>query len=114
MLFDGRPDHFIVRDGRIVGLIDVHDAAAGDAGMDLGVMGVLDEGLLGNVRTGYDADADETAVLDQLIPFYLFLRRVAAAEWHGRFGPREVAERALMLAKATPFPGESYSGRCRT
>lgn len=103
MLFDGRPAHFIVREGRIVGLIDVHDAAAGDGGMDLGVMGVLDEGLLGNVRKGYREDSDERAALDQLIPFYVFLRRVAAAEWHGRFGPREVAERALSLANANPY-----------
>ena len=40
MLQDGRPDHFLVRGERIVGLIDVHDAQAGDGGMDLGVIGL--------------------------------------------------------------------------
>lgn len=103
MLFDGRPDHFLVDAHRVVGLIDVHDAKDGDGAMDLGVMGVLDEGLLENVLIGYQADASELEALEVLIPFYIFLRRVAAAEWHGRFGPRDVAERALALANAHPL-----------
>lgn len=104
MLFDGRADHFLVRDGRIVGLVDVHDARRpGDAAMDLAVMGVLDEELMRNVREGYPGDAEELEAIDALVPFYLFLRRMAAAEWHGRFGPEAVAREALRRSIADPL-----------
>ena len=98
MLFDGRPEHFVVRDGRIVGLIDVHDAKPGDGGMDLGVMGVLDEALMGNVRTGYGGDVEENAVLDAIVPFYVFLRRLAAAEWQNRRGPNRLSQTLVRLS----------------
>ena len=103
MLQDGRPDHFLVQGERIVGLIDVHDGQAGDGGMDLGVIGVLDEPLLANMRLGYEADQEETAVLDRLIPFYIFLRRLAAAEWHGKNGSAAIAKQALALANQHPL-----------
>ena len=103
MLFDGRPEHFIVQDGRTVGLIDLHDAKPSDGGMDLGVFGVLDEGLMLNVRAGYACSAEEKKVLEALFPFYVFLRRLAAAEWHGRFGPGKVADLALRLSIENPW-----------
>lgn len=108
----GRPDHFLVRGDRIVGLIDVHDAKPGDGGMDLGTMGVLDEQMEPNVRAGYASDSEEEEELDELIPFYRFLRRLAAAEWHGRFGPAPVARRALRLANADPY-GASHTAQPR-
>lgn len=103
MLFDGRPDHFLVKGSQIVGIIDLHDAKPGDGGMDLGVMGVLDEELMKNVRSGYECNKHESNILDRLVPFYVFLRRLAAAEWHGRFGPRKVSEAALRLSIETPL-----------
>lgn len=103
MLHDGRPDHFLVQGDQIVGLIDVHDGQAGDSGMDLGVIGVFDGILLQNVRQGYEVDQTENAILDQLIPFYIFLRRLAAAEWHAKHGPPAIAQCALALANAYPL-----------
>ncbi len=100
MLQDGRPDHFLVRGERIVGLIDVHDAQPGDSAMDLGVIGIFDNRLLENVRAGYKGDAVEKQTLDQLLPFYIFLRRLAAAEWHAKFGSAVISQKALALTFA--------------
>lgn len=102
-LQDGRPDHFIVRDGRIVGIIDLHDAQGGDGAMDLGVMGVLDEPLMHNVLDGYEADPTEAEELEKVVPYYLFLRRLAAADWHGRFGSQTIAKQAMTLANQYPL-----------
>ncbi|MGB0383933.1 MAG: phosphotransferase family protein [Ardenticatenaceae bacterium] len=103
MLQDGRPEHFLVQGERIVGLIDVHDAQAGDAGMDLGVIGVAHEQLLANMRMVYAVEASEDEMLDQLVPFYIFLRRLAAAEWNMKHGSTEIASRALAQANAHPL-----------
>ena len=46
-----------------------------------------------------------------VFPFYVFLRRLAAAEWHGRFGPAFVAETALRLSIEHPLtPSEAEAG----
>ncbi|MEM9776312.1 MAG: phosphotransferase [Chloroflexota bacterium] len=103
MLQDGRPEHFIVRDGKLVGLIDVHDGQPGDGAMDLGVIGVFDGPLLQNMLKGYEVDAVEQEKVDQMIPFYVFLRRLAAAEWHSNHGDLAIARRALELANANPY-----------
>ena len=103
MLQDGRPEHFIVRGDKIVGLIDLHDAQPGDGVMDLGVIGVFDEDLLANILKGYAMDTAEQEAVDQLTPFYIFLRRLAAAEWHGRSGSPDIATQALQLANQHPF-----------
>lgn len=103
MLQDGRPEHFLIQEDRIVGLIDVHDGQAGDGGMDLGVIGVFDEPLLKNMLKGYQMDKEEQEALDHLIPFYVFLRRLAAAEWHSRFGSTSISKHALKLANTFPL-----------
>ena len=103
MLFDGRPEHFLVKENRIVGLIDLENAQGGDAGMDFGVIGVLDEALLKNMRKGYSETVEESDVLEQLIPFYIFLRRLAAADWNYRHDAPKIADRALALANTNPF-----------
>ena len=107
MLQDGRPEHFLVQEDRIVGLIDLHDGQAGDGGMDLGVIGVFDQPLLDNMLKGYDADSEEMETLFHLLPFYIFLRRLAAAEWHSRFGSASIAKRTLSLANAFPLKSKS-------
>jgi Ser/Thr protein kinase RdoA (MazF antagonist) len=92
MLFDGRPEHILVRGDGCVGLIDVSELRAGDAAMDLAVLAVDDPDLLDGVLAGYRPDAEERAVFDRLVPFYTFLRRLARAEWYQRFGtPAEMA-----------------------
>ena len=86
MLFDGRPEHILVRgDGRI-GLIDVSELRTGDAAMDIAVLAVEDPDLVEGVLAGYRPDGEERAVFDRLVPFYTFLRRLARAEWYQRFG----------------------------
>ena len=104
-LQDGRPDHFMVLNGKINGMIDLHDCQPGDGAMDLAVMGVLDEPLLERALIGYAADNEEKEALDELIPFYLFLRRLAAAEFHANYalGSPKVVEKSLALAYANPF-----------
>ncbi|MEO6086764.1 MAG: aminoglycoside phosphotransferase family protein [Umezawaea sp.] len=85
-LLDGRPDHFVVRDGRIAGLIDLEDVSAGDPAMDLAVLAVTDEDLLPAVLDGYAPTRAEAASFDELIPFYVLLRRLAAANWEHQHG----------------------------
>ena len=55
-LFDGRAEHVLVRGGRVVGLIDLHDVGPGDPAMDLAVLGLTDPDLLAGVLSGYGAD----------------------------------------------------------
>ncbi len=103
-LQDGRPDHFMVLDGKINGMIDLHDCQPGDGAMDIAVLGLVDQSLLENALVGYAADAEELAALDQLIPFYLFLRRLAAAEYHATIGgDKSIVEQTLKLAYHNPY-----------
>ena len=104
ILFDGRPEHFLVQDGHLVGIIDLQEARSGDAAMDLGVLAVTDPDLLENVLDGYRPDAAEQALFDRLVPFYIFLRRLAAVEWHRQHGDPALARRALRLLADNPFP----------
>ncbi|WP_158102692.1 phosphotransferase family protein [Lentzea kentuckyensis] len=85
-LLDGRPDHFVVRDGRIAGLIDLEDVSPGDPAMDLAVLVVTDEDLLPAALDGYAPNRAEAAAFDELIPFYVLLRRLAAAKWEHEHG----------------------------
>ena len=91
ILHDGRPEHFLVDDTRVVGLIDLHDVGPGDAAMDLAVLGLADPGLLPAVLDGYRPTAGERAAFDVLVPFFTVMRALAAAEWHQRTGAPELA-----------------------
>jgi aminoglycoside phosphotransferase (APT) family kinase protein len=104
ILFDGRPEHFLVNDGAIRGIVDLETARSGDGGMDLGVMAVSDPDLLREVLVGYDADATESAVLHELVPFYVFLRRLAAVEWNLGRGNVATAAAVLSLLNSTGIP----------
>ncbi len=103
MLFDGRPEHILVRDGHVVGLIDLHDVGQGDPAMDLAVIGLTDQDLVPGVLSGYGAlgthvaGGTETDELE-LIAFYLLLRRLAAADWLQRTGYPSEGRRLLELA----------------
>jgi aminoglycoside phosphotransferase (APT) family kinase protein len=100
-LLDGRPDHFVVRDGRIAGLIDLEDVSAGDPAMDLAVFAVADEELLPAVVEGYAPTSAEAAAFDELIPFYVLLRRLAAANWEHQHGDPARAARLLEQVAGT-------------
>ncbi|HEY1488885.1 MAG TPA: AAA family ATPase [Micromonosporaceae bacterium] len=109
-LFDGRPEHFIVNGDDVVGLIDLHDVTSGDAAMDLAVMGVDDLDLIAGVLAGYRLTGAERIAYDRLIPFYLLVRRLAAAEWHLRCGDaaRTPAMLDLVRSSAIPDPPPCY------
>jgi aminoglycoside phosphotransferase (APT) family kinase protein len=95
MLFDGRPEHFLVDEERVAGLIDLHDVQPGDAAMDLAVINLADPLLTAGVLAGYRPTSEELAVFRELVPFFTVLRALAAAEWHGNDG-----EAAALLARA--------------
>lgn len=97
ILFDGRPEHFLVGSGHVVGLIDLHDLGPGDPAMDLAALGLTDPALIDGVLAGYrdDLACDDPA---ELIDFYLLLRRLAGAEWKMRQGLRSEGEFLLGLA----------------
>ena len=103
ILFDGRPEHFLVRQGKLAGLIDLGEARAGDAMMDLAVLGVLEPRLLPGILAGYAPTPEEDEVIQQLLPFYLFLRRLAAAEWNLMVGTPSIAQQAFALLNQFPF-----------
>lgn len=96
-LFDGRADHFLVHQGKLAGLIDLHDVGPGDPAMDLATLGLTDEALISGVLEGY-LESDQDDDLDELIPFYLLLRRLAGAEWQLRIGSEREGRRLLRLA----------------
>jgi aminoglycoside phosphotransferase (APT) family kinase protein len=97
-LFDGRAEHFLVRDGGVVGLIDLHDVGPGDPAMDLAVIGLTDDRLIPEVLNGYLAEREHDPDLRSVIPFYLLLRRLAGAEWQLRNGSTSAGTRLLRLA----------------
>lgn len=98
-LFDGRPEHFIVAGDTVAGMIDLHDTCAGDPAMDLAVLAVTDPDLLDEVLVGYGPTASEDAVFAELVPFYLLLRRIAAAEWEMMHG--DPARTPALLERAS-------------
>ena len=79
ILLDGRPEHFIVDTHGAVGLIDVADLDSGDPAMDLAVLELDEPGMCDAVSAGYQPSADERARLETVLPFYVFLRALAAA-----------------------------------
>lgn len=82
----------------------LQEARSGEDAMDLGVLAVTDPDLLENVLDGYQPDAAEQAMFDHLVPFYVFLRRLAAVEWNRQYGDPALARRALRLLADHPFP----------
>ncbi|MBV1852025.1 hypothetical protein [Catellatospora tritici] len=99
MLFDGRPEHILVRGDGGIGLIDVSELRSGDAAMDLAVLTVEDPDLLDGVLAGYRPDDQERVIFDRLVPFYTFLRRLSRAEWYQRFGTAEAAASVLAMVE---------------
>ncbi len=104
ILFDGRPEHLLVRGDEVGGLIDVAELRTGDAAMDLGVLAVSDPALLTGVLAGYRPTAGERDVFSRLVPFYTFLRRISHAEWQQRFGTAAELTQALSQLDSTEIP----------
>ncbi|SMB81364.1 aminoglycoside phosphotransferase family protein [Deinococcus hopiensis] len=107
ILFDGRPEHFIVAPSGDVGLIDVAELRAGDGLMDLAVIGINGPGLLPGVLRGY---GPLTPGEQALLKFYSLLRALAAAEWNERELGGADWQRFLEAA-ALLLPGEGCVGQ---
>ena len=58
ILLDGRPQHVIVDDEGVVGLIDVADLDSGDPAMDLAVLELDEPGMCDAVLAGYRPGSD--------------------------------------------------------
>jgi len=78
ILFDGRPEHFIWTPSGDVHLIDVAELRSGDGVMDLALMALHVPTQWPQVLQGYGVLGEVGQVL---LPFYVFLRALAAAEW---------------------------------
>lgn len=100
VLRDARPDHWLVRHGRLNALIDVADLADGDPAEDLAVLAVRDESLLPSVLRGHRLPAGrlDRAYLQAVLPFYLAVRRLSAAQWQTEHGVRPDEVPALLAA----------------
>jgi hypothetical protein len=83
VLLDGVPDHFLVGPDEQVRLIDVAELGPGDPVMDLAVLHLHAPGLLAGVLDEYHQAEVQDRHLTELLPFYVFLRALAAAEWSG-------------------------------
>jgi hypothetical protein len=53
---------------------------------------------------GYQPTTSEQLAFTELIPFYVFLRRLAAAEFNHTHGAPDVAAHLLALASDTEVP----------
>jgi Ser/Thr protein kinase RdoA (MazF antagonist) len=100
-LFDGRPEHIRVStqpgDQHLAGIIDLGEVRAGDAAMDLAVLAISDPRLLPDVLDGYRLTSAEKPVFNRLIPYYLHLRRLAAAEYNNQHGDPALAGQIMAL-----------------
>jgi hypothetical protein len=81
ILFDGRPEHFLLDHRGAVRMIDVADLMRGDPIMDLAVFELHAPGTLGHLLAGYQPSPTELTAGDTLMPFYRYLFHVAGAEW---------------------------------
>jgi hypothetical protein len=79
--------------------------------MDLAVLAVTDEDLLPGVVAGYQPTTAEQAAFDRLLPFYLFLRRLAAAEWNLTHGNPRLARHVLDLIDHTALPFQTQRAK---
>lgn len=99
ILFDGRPDHFLVNHEGTVHMIDVADLMPGDPAMDLAVLDLEAPGILEPVLAGYRPTATERSTQDILVPLFAFLRALSAAEWQERVGNPAHSRRYLVEAR---------------
>jgi aminoglycoside phosphotransferase (APT) family kinase protein len=82
IMLDGVPDHFIVGPDDRVALIDVAELQPGDPVMDLAVLSLHASGIFTGLLDRYAQAELDDRHLTALLPFYVFLRALAAAEWH--------------------------------
>ncbi|WP_406106354.1 phosphotransferase family protein [Micromonospora globbae] len=81
IMLDGAPDHFVVGPDERVRLIDVAELQPGDPVMDLAVLRLHAPGIFTGLLNQYRQAEVEDRHLVELLPFYVFLRALAVAEW---------------------------------
>jgi aminoglycoside phosphotransferase (APT) family kinase protein len=80
-MLDRAPDHFVLGPDERVRLIDVAELQSGDPIMDLAVLHLHAPGTFAGLLGQYHQAEVEDRHLAELLPFYVFLRALAAAEW---------------------------------
>jgi aminoglycoside phosphotransferase (APT) family kinase protein len=106
ILFDGRPDHFIVDADQTIQLIDVEELRRGDPAMDIAVLSVWLPRIIPDVVAGYLAEGGVLGTdFAERVAFYTTLRTLAAAEWHrAELGDERTARELLKGLKRPPAP----------
>lgn len=105
-LFDGRGEHIIVSGNRLAGVIDVAAARHHDPAMDFAVLAVTDPNLVPGVVRGWDPTPDEASYLRAVVPFYVWLRRIARARWNAEIGGNRVGIPELLALANTQRVGD--------
>lgn len=83
ILFDGRPDHFLVTNSGGIAMIDVEELRRGDPAMDIAVLSLWILTATACIVRGYRAAGGLVGShFDERVSFYRTLRTLAAAEWH--------------------------------
>lgn len=112
-LLHGRfdPDHVLVDQGEISGMIDFGGRCSGDPAWDLGGFLIDHTAYTRHLLTGYDADKDRAAAFEVTIPLYGGLRALLAARRAYDQHRSERCDRLLAAAdasfRALGHPGDS-------
>jgi aminoglycoside phosphotransferase (APT) family kinase protein len=108
-LFDGRSDHIIVSGDRLAGVIDVAAARHHDPAMDFAVLAVTDPNLVPGLVQGWDPTPAEVSYLRAVVPFYVWLRRIARARWKAEIGGNRADLPELLALASTQRVGDELS-----
>lgn len=78
---DCQPDHFLVSDDRVAGVVDFGDSRVGDPTWDIAVLTIAAPDRLDAVLDGYAPDAELRDHVDRWLPTYRLLRQLGALCW---------------------------------
>lgn len=78
---DCQPDHFLMLDDRVSGMVDFGDARVGDPSWDVAVLTAMQPDRLGTVLDGYDPHRELREHISRWVPAYRLLRQLGALCW---------------------------------
>lgn len=103
---DCQPDHFLISDDRVAGMVDFGDARVGDPTWDIAVLTMNAPGRLDAVLDGYAPDAQLRDHFERWLPAYRLLRQLGALCWRVENDlphAREVAALRERLSRPRPW-----------
>lgn len=102
---DCQPDHFLVSDDRVAGVVDFGDARVGDPTWDIAVLTMAAPDRLDAVLDGYAPDAELRDHFGRWLPTYRLLRQLGALCWRVENDlPHERQATALRERLSRPRP----------